>query len=34
MGEKCIFLGEGPSLGQGPGLLGYSFKFPDRPIGV
>jgi hypothetical protein len=30
----CIFLGEGPGLGQGPGLLGYGFKIPDSTIGV
>jgi hypothetical protein len=30
----CIFLGEGPGLGQDPGLLGYGFKIPDRIIDV
>jgi hypothetical protein len=29
----CIFLGEGPGLGQGPGLLGYGFQIQDRTIG-
>jgi hypothetical protein len=32
-GEKCIFLGEGPGLGQDPGLLGYGFT-TDRTIDV
>jgi hypothetical protein len=34
MEEKCIFLEEGPGLGQDPGLLGYEFKIPDRTIDV
>jgi hypothetical protein len=34
MEEKLFFfLGEGPGLGQGPGLLGNGFKIPNRLIG-
>jgi hypothetical protein len=34
MSKSDHHLGEGPGLGQGPGLLGYGFKYPDRTIGV
>jgi hypothetical protein len=32
MEENCIFLGEGPGLGQDPGLLGYGLKILERTI--
>jgi hypothetical protein len=34
MEEKVYFLGEGPDLGQDPGLLGSGFEIPDRTVGV
>jgi hypothetical protein len=33
-GKSVFFLGEGPGIGQGPGLLGCGFKIRDRTIGV